>query len=200
MIHTIEHLIQNQRKQFHRIKKLKRKFDDLFRKMKNYFRKLIEILNNRNSILNRDYMKNRDRIKNQNHNKNRNKNREKKILKIAIKSTNIIIITIQFLISKAVVVEIKTKNINKNENFIINRFSIQKKKFESYLKNENECLRLIKFFFRFIRNIQKRIKNENENKFEIEKIFENFFFRDRYKMNKYRITNTNSNRNLKNRR
>ena len=37
IIHTIKHLIQNQREQFHKIEKLKQKFDDLFRKIKNYF-------------------------------------------------------------------------------------------------------------------------------------------------------------------
>ena len=80
IVHTIEHSIQNQREQFHRIEKLKRKFDDLFRKMKNYFRKSTELLNDRNIIANRDrvHTKNRDRIKNQNHSRNRNKNREKK--------------------------------------------------------------------------------------------------------------------------
>ena len=45
IVHTIEHSIQNQREQFDKIEKLKRKFNDLFRKIKNYFRKLIKFLN-----------------------------------------------------------------------------------------------------------------------------------------------------------
>ena len=46
--------------------------------MKNYFRKSIEFLNDRNIIANchRVHIKNCDRIKNQNHSRNRNKNRE----------------------------------------------------------------------------------------------------------------------------
>ena len=178
IVHTIEHSIQNQREQFHKIEKLKRKFDDLFRKMKNYFWKSIEFLNDRNIIANRDrvHIKNRDRIKNQNHSRNQNKSREKKILKIVIKSSNIITVAVQISVSETAVVEIKTKNINENENFIINHFRIlnSKKISESYSKNENECLQSIKNSLQFIRNRLKRIeiKIENENVFEIEKIFE----------------------------
>ena len=79
IVHIIEHSIQNQREQSYRIEKLKRKFDDLFRKMKNYFRKSIELLNdritatNRNRNWDRDHIKNRDRTQDLDHSKNRYK-------------------------------------------------------------------------------------------------------------------------------
>lgn len=71
VIYTIKHSTQNERKQFYQIEKLKRKFDDLFQKIKNYFQKSIEFLNNQDSVLNRDYTKNRNRFKNQNCSRNR---------------------------------------------------------------------------------------------------------------------------------
>ena len=101
---------------------------------------------------------------------------KKKFLKIVIKSSSIITMTVQISVSEIVVVEIKTKSINENENFIINYFRIlsPKKISESYSKNEDECSRSIENFFQFIRNRLKQIeiKIENENVFEIEKIFE----------------------------
>ena len=193
IIHTIEHSIQNQREQSHKIEKLKRKFDDLFRKMKNYFRKSIEFLNDRNIIANRDrvHIKNRDRIRNQNHNRNRNRNHEKKNSKNRHK-------VIKHHSSSSSDFSFKNRRRrNKNEKHKRKRKFYHKSFFESdseeniriVFKKRKRMLTINKKLFSVHKKFSKMNRNRKRKRFRKKKNF-----RDRYRMSKHHNANTNSGR------
>ena len=194
IVHIIEHLIQNQREQFYRIEKLKRKFDDLSRKMKNYFRKSTELLNDRITATNRnrnrdrdhDHIKNRDRTRNRDHSKNRYK---------INKHHNINSSSFSF--------RSRHRHRNRNEKHDRKRKFYYKSSFES---DSEENIRIVfkkrkrmfivnKKIFSVHKKFSKMNRNRKRKRFRNRKNFrKKKDFRDRYKVNKHHNANASSDR------